>query len=139
MLDDIAGDQADWRGTAESLAASPLAIEVTLLYDRTRVMLHGELDDASVPMLRDRLADLVADHVGDLVLDIAGLSFVDSTGLGLFVMLHKKLESRGKQFILSEPTPMARRLLEITGLDSVLRIEPTVRMTGRDTGPSEVQ
>jgi anti-anti-sigma factor len=139
MLEEITGNEVNWPRTADSRPAPPLAIEVTQLHDRTCVRLYGELDDASVPPLRDRLANLVADLVGDLVLDIAGLSFEDSTGLGLFVTLHKNLESRGRQFILFGPTPMARRILEITGLNSILRIEPNLRMTGRGAGASEVQ
>jgi anti-anti-sigma regulatory factor len=34
------------------------------------------------------------------------------------------LAARDRQLILFHPTPMARRLLMITGLDDVLHIEP---------------
>ena len=77
---------------------------------------------------------LMPDLTGDLVLDIAGLSFVDSTGLGLFVTLHKTLESVGKRLIVFSPTPMARRILEISSLDVLLHIEPPLRNT--TTGPT---
>jgi anti-sigma B factor antagonist len=117
-----------------SRAVSPLTIEVTEMHDRTCVMLLGELDDMSAPILRERLADLTdSDLAGDVVLDIAGVSFVDSTGLSLFIQAHKNLAARDRQLILFHPTPMAmrlalrvmaRRLLMITGLDSALRIEP---------------
>jgi anti-sigma B factor antagonist len=109
-----------------STAALQLSMAVTQSHDGTCVTLIGELDDASVPLLRDRLAELTGELVGDLVLDIAGLSFVDSTGLGLFVTVHKNLEERGRRLILLGPTPMARRILEITRLDSVLHVEPAI-------------
>ena len=42
---------------------------------------------------------------------------------------HKKLASMGSHLILVSPTPMARRLLEITGLTQVLTIEPIKQVT----------
>jgi anti-sigma B factor antagonist len=117
---------AEDRGSAQpSRAVPPLSIEVTELQDRTCVTLRGELDDLAAPLLRERLTDLIdSDLAGDLVLDIAAVSFVDSTGLSLFIQAHKNLATRGRQLVLFQPTPMARRLLMITGLDGVMRIEP---------------
>jgi anti-sigma B factor antagonist len=103
----------------------PLSIEVNRLHDRTRVMLRGELDDLSAPLLRDRLADLLdTDLDGALALDIAGVTFVDSTGLSLMIQLHKNLNVRDRQLIILNPTAMARRLFMITGLDDVFSLEP---------------
>src|ERR1700685_66959 len=91
---------------------------------RTEVVMAGELDDSTAPILRDRLVQVTANLVGDLVLDIGLLTFVDSTGLALFVAQHKKLQSTGSHLIIVSPGPMARRLFEITGLTQVLSIEP---------------
>jgi anti-anti-sigma factor len=92
---------------------------------RTQVVVIGELDDSTAPILRERLVQVTADLVGDMALDIGLLTFVDSTGLALFVAQHKKLESMGSHLVIVSPGPMARRLLEITGLTQVLTIEPT--------------
>jgi anti-sigma B factor antagonist len=92
---------------------------------RTQVVLVGELDDSTAPILREHLVQATAGLVGDMALDIGPLTFVDSTGLALFVAQHKKLESMGSHLIIVSPGPMARRLLEITGLTQVLTIEPT--------------
>jgi anti-sigma B factor antagonist len=125
MLKDIGGNRTNWNSSLNSRPGPPLSIEVTRLYDRTCVMLHGELDDLSAPLLRDQLADLIAsDLSGDLALDIAGVTFVDSTGLSVLIQLHKNLAARGRQLTLFYPTSMARRLLMITGLDDVLHLEP---------------
>jgi anti-sigma B factor antagonist len=122
MLEDISGSTGTSR---PSRPEPPLSIEMTQLHDRTCVMLHGELDDLSAPLLRDRFAELLdSDFAGDLALDIAGVTFVDSTGLSLFIQLHKNLAAQDRQLILAHPTSMARRLFMITGLDDVLRIEP---------------
>lgn len=126
MLRDTAGETGALEaGQKSGTATSLLTIDVRELDGRTCVILTGELDDASASPLQDRLADVTGDLGGDLVLDIAGLTFVDSTGLSLFVVLHKNLESAGHQLVLLGPTPMARRLFEITKLDGLLCIEPT--------------
>jgi hypothetical protein len=39
--------------------AEPLAIEISFGLDRARVFLRGELDLATVPMLRERVGDLL--------------------------------------------------------------------------------
>ncbi len=114
---------------AEAEAASPaLTMDVSEQSGRTCVTLIGELDGASAPALQAHLADLTGELAGDLVLDIAGLTFVDSTGLALFVLLHKRLDNTGHELILLHPAPMARRIMQITKLDSLLRIEPPSRI-----------
>ena len=108
-----------------SKAVSPLVTEIVQLSGRTCVALHGELDDASAPALRDQLTDLIdSDVTGDLILEIAALTFVDSIGLSVIVTLHKQLDANGRRLVIQSPTPMVRRLLMITGLDDILRIEP---------------
>jgi anti-anti-sigma factor len=100
-----------------------LEIVVRRAAGRTQVVVAGELDDSTAPILRERLVQVTANLVGDLVLDIGLLTFVDSTGLALFVAQHKKLQSMGSQLIIVSPGPMARRLFEITGLTQVFTVE----------------
>jgi anti-anti-sigma factor len=103
---------------------APFEVSISHMDDRTLVVLAGELDDATVPTLHHALLDPI-NHLKDhLVLDIGMLTFLDSSGLGLFVAVHKKLESKGCKLTIFAPTPMARRVLEITGLTEVLTIQP---------------
>jgi anti-sigma B factor antagonist len=139
MRDDINGEAAGSTEFADSRISPQLSIEISQHVGRTCVMLYGELDGASVHAVWDRLAELLPTLTGDLVLDIAGLSFLDSTGLSLFITLHKNLESKGQRLIVFSPTPVARRLLEITRLDSLLNVDPTVRKNDYRKDVSEVE
>jgi stage II sporulation protein AA (anti-sigma F factor antagonist) len=98
----------------------PLQITISQMEDRTLVVLAGELDDLTAPFLRDKLANLA----GDVVLDVGLLRFLDSTGMALFVTMHKKLQSQDHRLVIFSPTPSARRLFEITGLTEFLHIQP---------------
>jgi len=88
------------------------------------VVLAGELDGATALFLSEQLRQVTADLVGDLTMDIGLLTFIDSTGLSLLVSLHKQLQARERTFTVRDPTPMARRLFQITGLDDVLTLVP---------------
>jgi anti-anti-sigma factor len=106
----------------------PLQITISQMEDRTLVVLAGELDDLTAPFLRDKLANLS----GDVVIDVGLLRFLDSTGMALFVAMHKKLKSQDHNLVIFSPTPSARRLFEITGLTEFLHIQP-VRSRGKTT------
>jgi anti-anti-sigma factor len=59
-------------------------------------------------------------------IDLSEVSFMDSTALGALVSIRNAAEPR--PVILENPLPLVLRILEITGLDQVFAIEPTVRV-----------
>jgi anti-sigma B factor antagonist len=102
----------------------PLEIEIQNSDERTLVTLSGELDASTASFLYDKLSDLEVEDVNHVVLDLAKVTFMDSTGLGVIVTEHKRLQhSEGTLTIFSPPSSV-RRLFEITGLDDVLDIVP---------------
>jgi anti-anti-sigma factor len=105
--------------------ASPLQVFVRNEEDPTQVIVAGELDGSTARFLREKLAEVTADLDGALVLDVSLLTFIDSTGLSLLLSVHKNLQTRGLDLTIVDPTPMTRRLFQITGLNQVLRIEPS--------------
>jgi len=104
--------------------ASPLQVFVSQKDERTHVVLLGELDISTARFLAEQLLDATAGSEGDFVIDIGLLSFIGSTGISVLLTHHKSLEARGRKLTLLDPTPTARRLFQITGLDQVLTIEP---------------
>ena len=83
------------------------------------VKLRGELDMQTAPSLAECL-DLMR---SDTVVDCSGLDFMDSTGIRTFVDAHIAFEARGDHLVLRSLPPHARRILEITGVLSVLNVE----------------
>jgi anti-sigma B factor antagonist len=78
------------------------------------VRMSGELDLAS----SDRLAGLLADLPdGTVVVDLAGLTFIDSSGIAALVAAKDRLESAGRELLLTRPQPNVDRVLEMTGLE----------------------
>jgi anti-sigma B factor antagonist len=84
------------------------------------IALRGELDMATAPILADNLAPFEGNGVSTIVLDLQDLTFIDSSGLLAFLEARRRAMSNGHRLLLSEPSPVARRLIELTGTQSLL-------------------
>ena len=106
-----------------------LILEVTA--DRptsTLTVLHvsGEIDRDSVPVLGDAAEEALEIGVNRLVIDLTAVTFCDSSGLSLFVRLHRRATARGGSFALAAVQPTVRMVLHATNLDRLLAVHPTV-------------
>jgi anti-sigma B factor antagonist len=91
---------------------------------RSWVTLRGELDAASAPHLQQVLDQLCRDGYPEVVLDLSALEFLSAAGLTVFHRVDHHLRAAHGRLILHRPRPRARRVLAITGLDTVLTIQP---------------
>jgi anti-anti-sigma factor len=78
--------------------------------------LSGQIDIASAAEL---FAAVRAGVDGSGVVELTDVSFVDSSALNQLVLLHNDIDLR----IVAAPGTPARRLLELTGLAQVFRID----------------
>ena len=88
-----------------------------------RVVLGGEVDIAAVPCLRRALSEQVKAGRHTTV-DLAGVTFMDGSGISVLVSAHKAAEKAGLvlRLVNADHRPLTR-LLAVTGVDRVLRIE----------------
>ncbi len=87
------------------------------------VHVGGRLDVHTVPAVREALHAAVDAGTGDLVVHVADIVVADATGLGVFVGAHRRAQRTGRRLVLrSVPLP-ALRLLRVTRLHRVLRVE----------------
>ncbi|MFJ9721528.1 STAS domain-containing protein [Streptomyces sp. NPDC101209] len=84
------------------------------------VIAHGDYDLDSIGRLTQALDTAAAQHKR-VVLDASGVTFADSTFLNLLLNTHRHTDLR-----IAAPAPQLRRILEITGADTLLDIRPTV-------------
>ncbi len=83
----------------------------------TVLVVAGEIDRDSRPVLRKAADEALSQGPGRLVLDLAGVTFCDSSGLSLFVDLHRRCEADGGWFRLAAASPGLRDMLRVTHLD----------------------
>jgi anti-sigma B factor antagonist len=86
---------------------------------------EGELDAFIAPALTESLDDAARGPEGRLLADLSRVSFMDSTALGALVRAVNELVRGGGRARIVLPATAARRIFEITTLDSALPTAPT--------------
>jgi anti-sigma B factor antagonist len=86
----------------------------------------GELDLFTSERLREKLGNVLELGGRRILVDLTGVSFMDSTALGVLVGAAKALKSSGGQMVLVADDPRVTRVIEITGLARVFRIESSL-------------
>jgi anti-sigma B factor antagonist len=90
------------------------------------VQVTGELDLHLEPQLREELNQALGDGFVHVVVDLTDVNFLDSSALGRLVEAAKRLATRGGSIVLAAPDRQIRRLLEITALDRIFAIAPSL-------------
>jgi anti-sigma B factor antagonist len=83
-----------------------------------RFVLRGEIDVSTVGALRTAVDHLDQPQIDRLALDLGEVTFMDSTGLGWLAGLARN----GCAISLFEVPPSIRKLLSVTGIDSVVTV-----------------
>ncbi len=86
-----------------------------------RVALSGEIDIYNAPAIQEELLSL-ASNSNEVQISLADLNFIDSTGLGMLIRLARELKGKKGSVVVINPQPQVYKLLETTGLDSVLTV-----------------
>jgi anti-sigma B factor antagonist len=86
----------------------------------------GELDIATVPVVRERLSAVIEAGARRLVVDLRDVSFMDSTGLAAFIHAKMRLGDEGHLTLVMEPDSYAHLIFEVAGLVGVLDVVDTI-------------
>ena len=103
-----------------------LRTDVSEIEGWTVVAVHGEIDVATSPSLREQMIDLVSNGATRLVLDLEAVDFLDSTGLGTIVSVLKRARTHDGDLRLVCTEARIRRLFEITGLDKAVPLHASL-------------
>ncbi|HEY7310202.1 MAG TPA: STAS domain-containing protein [Gemmataceae bacterium] len=60
---------------------------------------------------------------GRVILVFSRLDFISSTGLGIVISLHKRLQTEGGELVLRDMNPEILEVFQITKLHTFLKIE----------------
>jgi stage II sporulation protein AA (anti-sigma F factor antagonist) len=94
----------------------------------TVAFIRGEIDHHNARCAREGLDAIIErDRPVRFGLDLSGVSFCDSSGLGLVMGRMRKCQSVGSSMYVCNPSTEAEKILEIAGIDKILRIERNVK------------
>jgi anti-anti-sigma factor len=97
-----------------------LRLFITNTAPRCRLDVGGEIDLATIDALRDRLALLVESGTGDLDVEMGEVVFCDATVLRVLLAARQTLDADGRHIQVINPSAATVRLLQLTGLDTIL-------------------
>ncbi len=85
------------------------------------------LNSTIAPQLKSDLILLSQEGVRNFILDLSNVKYVDSSGLSAILTGHRLWKGIGGSFVLAgEMNPMVTKLIEISRLETILTIIPTV-------------
>ncbi|GAB3453889.1 hypothetical protein GCM10027570_33500 [Streptomonospora sediminis] len=87
------------------------------------VTVRGEIDLYTAPQLHSGLAGALDDGARRLMVDMSRVEFCDSTGMSVLLSGMKRARENGGDLELVAPKPAVRKVLEVTGLDTVFTVE----------------
>jgi|ERR1700722_8357091 anti-sigma B factor antagonist len=108
-----------------------LTVEIRQKPGYTLITVAGEVDIATAPLLRKRLAGPVASGKPILV-DLNAVSFIDASGLGVLASAASRAAAHGASLHLVCARDQVRRLFIITGLDRGIPLARTVTQACRN-------
>lgn len=92
--------------------------------DHAVVTITGEIDLYTAPRLHNELAAVIASAAPEsrITLDMSGVDFCDSTGMNVLLSSLRTSREKSVEFALAGPRPAVKKILQVTGLDSVFTI-----------------
>jgi anti-anti-sigma factor len=107
-------------GKLDGDVAAQVVVDTRLDPTGTPVLaVSGELDMSNAGSLEAAVAAITAQHPARLIFDLSGVRFMDSAGIAVLVGAATDVSA----VVLRDPSPVVRRVIDLTGLAGVLPIE----------------
>lgn len=102
---------------------SAFAVSVDFVETQVVLGVRGEVDLATAPELGALVDAVIGQGYQSVVLDMAELTFMDASGLRVIAGGVSRLRPSGGEVVLRSPPPFVQRILDITRLTEVVRLE----------------
>jgi len=80
----------------------------------------GEIDISNAKDFKAKLESSLAEASQSIRIDLSELKYIDSTGLGVIIGVYSTIKKDGLSIKVVNPRDNVKKLLAISGLDSVL-------------------
>lgn len=86
------------------------------------IELSGDVDFYCIEELRKFLFNYVKNKTPSIILDLSKIEYMDSSGIGLFVTVHKAMDKYGGQMALLNVKNDIIDLLKLATIESIFKI-----------------
>jgi anti-anti-sigma factor len=105
---------------AEPLPQDVLHVQTRQDSTGPTIIVVGEFDMTGTERFWAHVSEAVEARPVSLTIEARGLTFIDSSGLAAMVRAREAATEAGVAFRVREPSPPLLRIVEISGLDSLL-------------------
>ncbi|HWF71140.1 MAG TPA: STAS domain-containing protein [Mycobacterium sp.] len=118
-------------------AADPITTSLARREGVAVIRIGGEIDLSTAPAFEAAITGALDDDPPILVIELSEVSFMASIGLRILAAAHEKV-SKSAQVAIVANNPATSRPMQLTGLDKVLSLYPTLddALTAMGTGPN---
>jgi anti-sigma B factor antagonist len=92
----------------------------------TVITMPSEIDITNAPRVGEELSAAFAPGVSAVIADMTLTTFCDSSGVRVLALAHKKAAADHAELRVVAPTAAVLRIFELTGLDRLLPIYPSL-------------
>ena len=90
-------------------------------------LLEENLNSIMAPLLKSEFIIARNEGISNFILDVSNVKFIDSSGLSSILTANRLWKDFGSFVITGVDHPSVKKLIEISRLDSVLEIIPTLQ------------
>ena len=88
------------------------------------IYIDGPLNAQALNGVQDKVNALVVSEGDTVILDCTAMSYICSSGLRIFLAMHKDLTQRTAKLIIRGLQPLVKNVFDMTGFSAILNIEP---------------
>ena len=91
---------------------------------RITAALYGDIDHHAARSMRQELDEVIAHSRPELlILDLENVGFMDSSGIGLIMGRHTRMQAVGGMLVVREPNERIMKIFELAGLTRIVSVE----------------
>jgi anti-anti-sigma factor len=90
--------------------------------ERIIISVEGRIDTTNYGEFESGVNKILENFTPEIVMDCSALSYISSSGLRIFLTIHKKMMGTGGKLILKSLQPSIREIFDISGFSSIFTI-----------------
>lgn len=90
--------------------------------ERIIISVEGRIDTTNYGEFESGVNKILENFTPEVVMDCSALSYISSSGLRIFLTIHKKMMGAGGKLILKSLQPSIREIFDISGFSSIFTI-----------------
>jgi anti-anti-sigma factor len=90
--------------------------------ERIIINVEGRIDTTNYGEFESAVNKILENSIPEVVMDCTALSYISSSGLRIFLTIHKKMIGAGGKLILKSLQPSIREIFDISGFSSIFTI-----------------